>query len=91
MDQLASLARREGISRWACIRHPEEFEHPVDVLFLCYLGQLSVRLVVDLESAIYLDWSCFENEMLAEEFDEVIAYENTCKEEDTVITIGLAD
>ena len=55
-----------GISRWAGIRHPEEFEHPVDVPLLCYPGQSSMRLVVDLESAIYLDWSRFKNETLAE-------------------------
>ena len=69
----------------ACIRHAEEVEHPVDMSCLCNPGQSSMRLVINLEAAIHLYWSCFENETLAEEFDEMISYEDTCEEEDTVV------
>ena len=50
-----------------------------------------MRLVINLESAIHLYWSCFENEALAEEFDEMISYEDTCEEEDTVVWVEASD
>ena len=66
-------------------------EHPFNVPFLWYPNQSSIWLIVNLESTVYPHWSCFKDETLAEDLDEMVSYENACEEVNLVLRMETTD